>query len=651
MILSSFFFIIILLSGLVVGQVGHHLAVECQHVRLADESHERALGVHHGKRPSPRAVEREEHHVHGVVDVQPRHRFAHQLAYLEAMVEFLPEHDGPHVVQVDDAHEPVLAVHHGEHVAPRGGDALDQLAQVHVRIKVFVVFLDDRVEAHQGEHGAVLVVREQLPFLGQPHGIDAVRLKRDDGQVGTDGHNHQGHEQLVAAREFGNEENARQRGVHHAAHQAGHADHGKVALGQVDVQELVDVPQAGEDEARDAAQEQAGGEDSAAAPAAIGGRGGEHLEDEHQGQIEQEQVAMAVEERTVHRRVPVGRALSVEKQFDKLVAFTVERREKIDEDAQHGAADEQLHVGVGVFAEHILQRVHRAGEVERHEAAEDAQQDVGRDFLHGEGVLQVELEDGAHAGEGERDPGRRDARDKQGKQRTHGEVDHEHLEREHQPGDGRLEDARHGAGRAAAHQQHERLAVHPEKPPQVGADGRTREHNGRLGSHRTAEADGDGAGDDARPCVVRLDFALLPRYGEEDFGYAMADVVLHDVADEKPREEDADDGVNQVERVGGRDVETVGQHVLDLFDEPLQEQPGKGREHAHEEADDQDEFLFTEIHPPPDEQPLDESEVPFYRTHGLFAHFLMMVISPSGRSLMMLLGADFVFSRWRLCTT
>ncbi len=220
-------------------------------MRLADESHECAFRVHYRQRPGLCLVECEQYHIHRVVDIQAGRRLAHELADLKAVVQFLSEHNGAHVVQIDNAYQAVLAVYYGEYIAPRGRDALNQFAQVHVGIKVLVILLDHGVHAHQREYGMVFMVGEQLSFFGQPHGIDAVRFKGYDGQIGAYGYNHQGHEQLVSSRQFGYEKDACQGRVHHTAHQSGHAQHGEIAFGQVDTQGLVEVPKAGENESRD----------------------------------------------------------------------------------------------------------------------------------------------------------------------------------------------------------------------------------------------------------------------------------------------------------------------------------------------------------------------------------------------------------------
>ena len=109
--------------------------------------------------------------------------------------------------------------------------------------------------------------------------------------------------------------------------------------------------------------------------------------------------------------------------------------------------------------------------------------------------------------------------------------------------------------------------------------------------------------------------ALLAGDGEENLRHAVADVVLYYVAHEKPRQENADDGIDEIEGVGVGDIETVGEHVLDLCDEPFEEKPGKGGQDADNETDGQDELLFAEVHPPPDEEAFKEGEFPFCRVH------------------------------------
>ena len=140
----------------------------------------------------------------------------------------------------------------------------------------------------------------------------------------------------------------------------------------------------------------------------------------------------------------------------------IERGEEEDEHAECRATDDKLDIGVLVAAEEVLQLVHRLGEVERHEATYDPQEDDIGYTLHGERVDHGEVEHrlGTRGDIGDRR--RRDARDEQRHERRHGEVYEEHLDGEHQSGDGSLEDARHGTCRTAPYEEHHRAGIDSE---------------------------------------------------------------------------------------------------------------------------------------------------------------------------------------------
>ena len=72
------------------------------------------------------------------------------------------------------------------------------------------------------------------------------------------------------------------------------------------------------------------------------------------------------------------------------------------------------------------------------------------------------------------------------------------------------------------------LSIEPEHATQITANGRTREHNGSLGTHRTTKPDGDGRSNDAAPAVVGLDVALFASYSKENLGDTMSNVVAND---------------------------------------------------------------------------------------------------------------------------
>ena len=83
---------------------------------------------------------------------------------------------------------------------------------------------------------------------------------------------------------------------------------------------------------------------------------------------------------------------------------------------------------------------------------------------------------------------------------------------------------------------------------------------------------------------MNLDETLLARDGIEDLRDAMADVITNDIADEQARQEYAYDRIDQIEPVGARDGEMMGQQVLNLMDEPFQQQARQSREDTNDQG-------------------------------------------------------------------
>ena len=206
--------------------------------------------------------------------------------------------------------------------------------------------------------------------------------------------------------------------------------------------------------------------------------------------------------------------------------------------------------------------------------------------------------------------------------------------REDQSRDGRLEDAGHGTRRATPHEEHQRAVVQLEDATQVGPDSRARQHDRRLGSHRTTETDGDGTGQDGRPRVVTLDAPLAARDGIKDFSHPVADIVLHHIAHKEARQQDAHHGVHQVEVVGLGRVEMVGQEKLDPMYQLLQQQGGQRRADAHHEAEQEDELPVLDVLLAPSDEPGLPALHRIYRC--ILAHHCRMILtSPPLPSLMM----------------
>ena len=105
----------------------------------------------------------------------------------------------------------------------RGGNSLYQFTQIHFGMHGHKILFHHILHLHQGKDGLVLMVRQQLSFLCQTHGVNTVRFEHDNGKIGADGNNHQRQEQVVSSRKFGNEKHAGQRSMHDPTHNPRHS--------------------------------------------------------------------------------------------------------------------------------------------------------------------------------------------------------------------------------------------------------------------------------------------------------------------------------------------------------------------------------------------------------------------------------------------
>ena len=124
------------------------------------------------------------------------------------------------------------------------------------------------------------------------------------------------------------------------------------------------------------------------------------------------------------------------------------------------------------------------------------------------------------------------------------------------------------------------LVVEPRDPSDIRADGGSRQHDGSLRSHRTAESDGRGAADDRGPAVVARDARIAARHGVEHARDALRNIVPDDVFDEQRRQNDADGGVDQEQDVGAVHRKPVGQSVFDAVQQHLEQIGAHSGEHA-----------------------------------------------------------------------
>ena len=339
------------------------MAIDREDCALADEAHEDAFLIHNGKRPGSCSVEDGDDDIHRIIHGELGFGLLHELRHSEVSVQFCAENEVPDIVQINGSDELHLLVNDGEDVVLAVRDLRGDIAQVHVRVEDVVVMLYDAIHAHEGQDALVRVVGQQFASLRKPHRINAMGLEILDCEIRACSHYHERHEKCVTSRQFGDEEDACQGCVHHAAHQSAHAQHGEVPFRNVDAQHVVHVPKPAENEATDAAQKQTRREDTAAASASVGRRRGKHLEDDYKKEVD-EQVVRAIEERPIHRSIPVGLSVAVKQKGDEVVSFAVERREEIDEQTQHGGSQKEFLVATLQLAEDAFQEVHCSGKVD-----------------------------------------------------------------------------------------------------------------------------------------------------------------------------------------------------------------------------------------------------------------------------------------------
>ena len=194
--------------------------------------------------------------------------------------------------------------------------------------------------------------------------------------------------------------------------------------------------------------------------------------------------------------------MPLQKRGDGAIALAIERGEDEDEHTQQETAHEPLTPVVGYLGQSGLGKPHGSGKEQRHQTREDAQNEVEWQVAHGEVAkgTGAELHIASHKEVGDGDGGY--GRYEQWYHGGHGEVEHENLQSEDDTRNGGFEDTGYATSGATGHEEGHRLIVQLEEFGNVGADASTRECNRGLGTHRTAEADGKGAGEDRRVDVV-----------------------------------------------------------------------------------------------------------------------------------------------------
>ena len=180
---------------------------------------------------------------------------------------------------VDHPLETALRINDRQHGGVRVGHHRGQFAQRGVDLHLRILVADQVLHVHERQDGLVVVVREQVATLRDTFRINGIFLEEADGTERHGRSQDQRDQQLVAAGNLGDEEDGRHRRLHHAGHQRRHAHEGEILLRHAETQV---VETTSEDETEDGAHEQRRTEGTADAPAGVGRRHREHLQEEDQ---------------------------------------------------------------------------------------------------------------------------------------------------------------------------------------------------------------------------------------------------------------------------------------------------------------------------------------------------------------------------------
>lgn len=203
-------------------------------------------------------------------------RLHHQLTHGEMLIQFGAEDNVANLRNIYYSQQHTRLIQNRQKVVVTATYLTHQLAHRQIRTYRMIVFLNDILHAQQGERSLVNMVGEQLALSSQTQGVDTVTLEDADGEQRRDAHYHQRHEELVAAREFGDEEDARKRCMHHARNEARHTHQCKVLLRNIDTY-LIHIPKARKEETGKTSDNERRSKGTTASATTIGGRGGKTL--------------------------------------------------------------------------------------------------------------------------------------------------------------------------------------------------------------------------------------------------------------------------------------------------------------------------------------------------------------------------------------
>ena len=258
------------------------------------------------------------------------------------------------------------------------------------------------------------MVRKKMTLSRQAHGVNAVWFDGTHGDVAHRRDDHERNQQLITAGEFSNEENPGEGRVKDGTHHRRHAIKARIRGGHGQTEGLYLVPQAGKHIAGEASEENGGSKRTTAASSARSCRGSENFHQRNQGDKQQQVVVVSVENGVVEHGSRFGCAFVADQDAHYVVTFAVEWRKEEDEQRQHGRSEGITRQVVFERGEHPFKSIHGAREIERRNAADQAQQNGARHTRNDERIVECHLK---HGGSARKEVGyarRRGTRDEQG---------------------------------------------------------------------------------------------------------------------------------------------------------------------------------------------------------------------------------------------
>ena len=326
----------------------------------------------------------------------------------------------------------------------------------------------------------------------------------------------------------------------------------------------------GKDESGDAPQIKRRGKDTTATAATIRRARGKYFQQNDQHQIDQQQIAITIKHGIVHHRIPFGCGSSVQQQLNRIVSFTVERREKENQHTQHHTAESKFLIGIIELAEHALHRIHGTCEIKRNQTAKDTQQNDIRNTFQFERLIEVEFKHSLRTGSNIGNGSCRDRRNQQRKQGRHGKVNHQNFQCKYQSRNRCFKDTGNRTRRTTTYEQHQCTVLHLEHTSQIGADSGACQDDRRLRPNRPTKTDSYRTGNDRRPNIMSFDASLSAGNGIQNLCDSMTDIVFNNVAYKPACQENSDYRIYQIQIVSLGHVEIIGQEILYLMDKEFQ---------------------------------------------------------------------------------